>query len=122
MRKDLLYLRDALHAVERIEEYLAPIGTEELLSDRLRLDAVLRNLQIVSEATKHIPDDLRERQPHIPWKSIAGIRNKLVHHYFAIDPDIIVDICANHIKPLHGALAALAAEFPELDLDENKHL
>ncbi len=66
----------------------------------MRYDAVLRNLQIIGEAVKQVPDELRDLRPELPWSSIAGIRNRLVHRYFTVDSDVVIDICRNHISPL----------------------
>ena len=87
----------------------------------MRLDAVLRNLQIISEAVKHIPDELRQVRPDIPWTKVAGIRNRLVHQYFGIDNDVVVDICSNHLTPLLDALRDIARSFPELKIDESSN-
>lgn len=94
--------------------YVKDIDLARLSDDSMKFDAVLRNLQIIGEAVKQIPDELRDLQPQIPWTKIAGIRNLLVHHYFLVDTEIVVDICANHLVPLQKALRAISGEFPEL--------
>ena len=114
LRRDLLYLKDAIVHTERALLYVSDIDLNQLEEDSMRFDAVLRNLQIIGEAVKQIPDDLRDLQPQIPWTKIAGIRNLLVHHYFHVDSEIVTDICRNHLLPLRDALRAIAAEFPEL--------
>lgn len=114
MRRDLLYLKDAIIHTERVLAYVDGFDLDKLAEDPMRFDAVLRNLQIIGEAVKQIPDDLRDMQPDVPWTKIAGIRNLLVHHYFMVDRDIVVDICRNHLAPLQKALRTIADEFPEL--------
>jgi len=89
LRNDLLYLKDAITHTKRALEYIQDAEVASLLNDNKRFDALLRNLQIVGEAVKQIPDNLRMLHPEIPWKKIAGIRNLLVHHYFRIDADIV---------------------------------
>lgn len=110
MRRELLYLKDAISHTERALSYIDGIDLSALPDDPMRLDAILRNLQIIGEAVKQIPDDLRILRPEIPWSKVAGIRNRLVHHYFGIDVAIVVDICSNHLQPLLDALKFIAAQ------------
>jgi len=112
LRRDLLYLKDAITHTERVLGYVQGIDLASLPSDTMRMDAVLRNLQIIGEAVKHIPSDLRLQRPEVPWNNIAGLRNLLVHHYFGIDNDIVLDICTNHLSPLLAALNAISKGLP----------
>lgn len=79
----------------------------------MRMDAVLRNLQIVGESIKKLPDEMRSSEPQIPWPSIAAMRNLLVHHYFRIDSDIVLDICKNHLSPLLEALERMSEKYAD---------
>ena len=63
--------------------------------------AFARSIEIIGEATKKIPDELKQRHPHIEWKAIAGMRDRLIHDYFGIDYDIVWDVVINKIPPLH---------------------
>jgi len=65
------------------------MSREEFLNDRKTVKAVLRNLEIVGEAAKKIPPPLRDKYPDIPWKKMAGLRDKLIHEYFGVDLEII---------------------------------
>lgn len=63
-------------------------------------DAVLRNLAVVGEAVRSLPDDLKQQRADTPWASIAGLRNVVVHEYFRVNPDMIRDIVDNQLAPL----------------------
>ena len=88
-RGSLELLNDIKEAIRRIEVYIKEISYEEFLKDIKTQDAVVRNLEIVGEATKNISDDLKKDYPQIPWKKLTGIRDRLIHHYFGINYDIV---------------------------------
>jgi uncharacterized protein with HEPN domain len=77
-----LYLADIQVACEKVLRYTNGMEFEQFLADDRTFDAVLRNLQIIGEAVKNIPDDVRERNPEIEWRKIAGLRDVLAHTYF----------------------------------------
>lgn len=114
LRRDLLYLKDAIKYTERAIDYVSNVDIQYLPADPMRFDAVLRSLQIIGEAVKQMPDEMRELRPDIPWAKITGIRNILVHHYFGIDSDIVIDVCTNHLQPLLAALQEIARAYPEI--------
>ncbi len=78
MNKDLLYLESIRDCLERIAEYTAT-GQQAFLDSRLIQDGVIRNLEVIGEATKNLSSELRESNPAIPWRQIAGMRDVLIH-------------------------------------------
>ncbi|RJP34021.1 MAG: DUF86 domain-containing protein [Actinobacteria bacterium] len=88
-RPYLLFLEDILHSIQKIEEYIGGISFEDLKVDDRTLDAVLRNLEIIGEAAKNVPSEVRQRHPDIPWGRMTGLRNIVSHEYFGIDLSII---------------------------------
>ena len=84
----LLHIRDALH---HIRDYTRG-GKEQFFADRRTQDAVVRNLEIIGEATKRISQSLKAAHPDVAWKPIAGMRDKLVHDYFGIDLQLVWDV------------------------------
>ncbi|WXG47225.1 MAG: DUF86 domain-containing protein [Candidatus Atabeyarchaeum deiterrae] len=83
------YLEDILGAIEKIERYIEGVTFEHFSQDGKTVDAVLRNLEIIGEATKMIPEKMRSRFPSIPWKDMAGMRDRLIHKYFAVALDVV---------------------------------
>ncbi len=90
MRKDYrLYLDDILDAISKIEKYTEGLNSEQFRNDDKTRDAVIRNFTIIGEAAKNIPEELRKEYPSVPWKEMAGMRDKLVHGYFGVQFDIV---------------------------------
>lgn len=85
MRDYRLYLKDILTAIESIEGFVQGMTLETFQGDDKTTSAVMRKLEIIGEATKRIPDDMRQKHSHIPWKEMAGMRDKLIHLYFGVD-------------------------------------
>ena len=79
------YLRDILEASRRAEEFVRGMDVAEFLADARTNFAVVRALEIIGEATKSIPDEVRSKYPGIPWREMAGMRDKLIHAYFGVD-------------------------------------
>ena len=101
MPRDLkVYLEDILTAVEKVQRYVSGLTSDEFCQDEKTMDAVIRNLEIIGEAAKQVPDELRAGQPQVEWKKIAGLRDVLIHAYFGIDPEIVWDIVQNKLPDL----------------------
>lgn len=83
------FLSDIKEAIRRIELYIEIMSYEEFLKDTKTQDAVVRNLEIIGEAAKNISDDLKEKYSQIPWRRLAGVRDRLIHHYFGVNYDVV---------------------------------
>ncbi len=95
-----VYMEDILAAAEKVIRYTTGLSSEDFVQDEKTLDAVIRNLEIIGEAVKSVPDDVRKRFPHIEWKKIAGLRDILIHEYFGIDVEIVWDVITNKLPSL----------------------
>ena len=92
-----MYLQDLLVAMTRIAEYLEGFDFDQFKKDYKTVDAVVRNFEIIGEASKKIPDHIKENNPDLPWDEMYLLRNKVSHEYFGIDYEIIWDVCINHL-------------------------
>ncbi|MDI6760147.1 MAG: DUF86 domain-containing protein [Candidatus Brocadiaceae bacterium] len=88
-RRDIDYLGDIKEAIELVTAYTQGLTFGGFIQDRKTQDAVIRNLEIIGEATKNISAHLRKKYPQVPWKEFAGLRDKVIHHYFGIKHDVI---------------------------------
>ena len=109
-RRDKEYLADLVEAVRRIVAYTAGLTYEEFLEDRKTQDAVLRNLQVMGEAVKKLSATVKQMHPHLPWKPMPGMRDKVVHDYFGINYDIVWALAKEELPVLLPALAGINSE------------
>ena len=93
MKDDRVYLLHIRDSLANIQEYTKP-GRELFFQDKKTQDAVVRNLEIIGEAVKHLSASLTTTHPSIPWKQIAGMRDKLIHDYFGVDLNLVWDVVA----------------------------
>jgi uncharacterized protein with HEPN domain len=109
MREDRVYLEHIVECIRRIEENTGK-GREEFLQSHTLQDAVLRNLQTMSEATQRLSDDSRAKHPQIEWSRIAAFRNVLVHNYLGLDLEIVWGITQRDVPELKTAISAILNE------------
>jgi uncharacterized protein with HEPN domain len=106
-REPDLLLEDIRGALTRIERYTSAIDREQFLSDEKTIDAVARNLEIIGEAARLLPNEFKSQYPNIPWAQISGLRNRIVHDYFGLDLEIIWQILRSSLPPLKRGVDAI---------------
>ncbi len=99
-----ILIEDILEAINKIEKYVKDMDFEDFAGDSMVVDAVVRNIEIIGEASNRIPDDIKLRLDNIPWKQLKGIRNRIVHEYFGIDISIIWEIVKHDLPDLKTSL------------------
>lgn len=103
-RDEIIYLKDIVQSCEKILRFTQGLTQADLIREEKTYDAVVRNLEIVGEAAKHISDELRKQLPSIEWRKVAGLRDMLAHAYFGIDNDILWDVVQNKVPQLAKAI------------------
>jgi uncharacterized protein with HEPN domain len=99
-RDSKVYLEDILEATRKITAYTGSLSKAAFLEDEKTIDAVVRNLEVIGEAVKKLPEDLRAQHSAVEWKKIAGLRDILIHEYFGLDAEIVWDIVQTKVPAL----------------------
>lgn len=113
-----LYLADIVESCDRIKSYLSGMTFDDFILDNKTVDAVVRNLEIIGEAVKNLPDYVRDIRPEVEWKKVARFRDVIAHHYFKIDYDKVWMITQTKVKEIESAakhMLAVRAETEDLD-------
>jgi uncharacterized protein with HEPN domain len=105
-----LYLEDILESCRRINRYTAGMSFDHFVKNSLVYDAVLRNIEIIGEAIKQVPEKIRTQYPELDWRRIAGMRDIVAHHYFRIHDEIVWDIVVAKIPELERQIGAILAD------------
>ncbi|QDA31471.1 DUF86 domain-containing protein [Thermococcus indicus] len=109
-RDPCLFLNDILEAIFRIDEYTEGHEFEDFVRDRKTVDAVLRNLEIIGEAARYVPEEIKEEYGDIPWRRIIGLRNVVIHHYFGVDLNIVWRIIRFQLPELKESVEKIVEE------------
>lgn len=116
-RDPLVYLEHILDAAEHIVDYTQGVGFESFCDDEMLQDAIERNFEIIGEAAKRVPDEIRNLGPNIDWREISGFRDVIIHDYDTIDVEVVWDAVENEIPRLVEQIGEL---LEQLDPDSAK--
>ena len=106
-----LLLEDIKESAERILEYIKDLSFDEFSKDNRTIDAVIRNFEIIGEASNLLPDEIKDKYPQIDWHRIRGFRNRVVHDYFGVDLQIVWKITIDQIPGLLSEIVRIIRHF-----------
>ncbi|MBI2591143.1 MAG: DUF86 domain-containing protein [Candidatus Brennerbacteria bacterium] len=113
MKRDYFdYIQDILDSIKDIEIFITGADFYKFKDDKKTINAIIRSLEVIGEAAKKLPDEIREKYSDIPWKNIVGMRDKLIHEYFGVDEEIIWKVASEEIPSLKLSIQKI---FNELD-------
>lgn len=102
-----LYTQDILQSIRRIKKYVKGLSFEDFEQDQMKIDAVVRNFEIIGEAIKNLAKMAKDKRPEIPWKKLIDLRNEIVHEYFAVDLELIWKITKKDLNNLRRSVKAI---------------
>jgi len=108
-----LFVNDIMDAITKIERYIKNLDYDAFTKNGMAIDAVIRNLEIIGEAARNIPDNVKERYPNVPWKRMVGLRNIVTHEYFGVDLDNIWKIIKVNIPEVKPDIMKILDEFKD---------
>lgn len=108
-----VYIRDILQNMCDAEEFIQGMDYEQFVTDKKTLNAVLRSIEVMGEATKHVPNDLRTRYPAVPWKEMAGMRDKLIHEYAGVDVETVWLVIRDRIPAIRPMIEKVLQDLEE---------
>lgn len=104
------YLHDILGAINDIESFIDNLSYDEFIKDRKTLNAVIRSIEIIGEATKKLPDQIKGKYTDLPWKRMSGMRDKLIHGYFGVDTKTIYKTAQEDIPTIKKSIQKILKE------------
>lgn len=96
-RNDFLLVDDILQSLHSIKEYTSGMSYEDFLNSKITIDAVIRNFEICGEASNYISNNFKHLHPQLEWRKLSDFRNRLIHHYFGVNHDIVWEIIITEV-------------------------
>ncbi len=108
-----LYIKDIINYMERAEEYIKGLTYKQFLDDKKTCDVVIRCIEVIGEASKSIPDEVRDKYHSIPWRDMAGMRDKVIHGYFTVNFEIVWKTVKEEIPKLKPLIRKVLEDLEE---------
>jgi uncharacterized protein with HEPN domain len=118
-RTNIDYIEDIATTITNISEFITGMDYNDFSEDKKTEFAVIRALEIIGEATKSVPDSVREKYPDIPWKSMAGMRDKLAHAYFGVRLELVWNTATELLPPLKEKFELISQDLKKSESDES---
>ncbi len=99
------YVHDILETVQDVAEFVAGMSFEDFRNDKKTIYAVIRGIEVIGEAAKKIPESIKDRYSAIPWRDMAGMRDKLIHEYFGVDVEVLWKTVEQDLPPLRALIS-----------------
>jgi uncharacterized protein with HEPN domain len=115
-----LFIKDIISAMKSIEKFVEGLSLDQVKEDDKTSSAVIRKFEIIGEATRHVPDNLKEEYPDIPWKRMAGMRDRLIHAYFGVDYKLVWEAIKIDIPKLKPRLEKVLAGLEKVEGSRKK--
>ncbi len=109
-KENIVFIKHILDSINAIEDFSKGMSRKELSSNRMKQSAIVREIEVIGEAVKNISDNLKENYSSVPWKEIVGTRDKMIHHYFGVDLDIIWNIVKKDLPKLKLSMEKIERE------------
>ena len=107
MKNDLVFIKHLLDGINSIEKFSRNLTKEKLSTDELRQFALIRAIEVLGEAARNISTELKKRYPEVEWKKMIGTRDKLIHHYFGVDNNVIWEIIITYLPILKKQIQSI---------------
>ncbi|MCM8820344.1 MAG: DUF86 domain-containing protein [Candidatus Omnitrophica bacterium] len=114
MKRDYkLFVKDIIEAITKIESFVGEMAFEKFMKDEKTKSAVIREIEVIGEATKNIPEAIRRKCKELPWKEMARMRDKIIHFYFGIDYEIVWDVLKHRLPQIKPVISKLLKKLEE---------
>ncbi len=114
MKDNRIYLEHILDSIVLIEQYTRGMSVDKFKKDSKTVDAVIRNFEIIGEAAGKLPQQFRDRHPEVPWKSLTGLRNVLIHEYFGVDVEAVWENIGQKLPELKTQMETILSREEEI--------